>query len=432
VVLVKSGAAILFLFLAGLAGPLYALGESEFSQGVTLYKKGKYAAALTSFSAAEQAGMDEPKLDFNLALCHLQLNQYGQARRYFIQAAKHKPLADLAHFNIGLLELRRGDRDEAKKWLINVRDNALSSKLSNLAKQRLVQLEQAPSVAFSPVIWDNGYRVHLGYDDNIEDPALAGAVEKGDSFASAMIYASRSEGGNNGLRLGMIGFMQHYDTVRSYDLDVLQLSLDKRFELADWRNHVGADLEGTTLGGNKYLQTTKLYLHGSFPVSEKDSLWLRYRYSGISAMTASYDYLAGNRHELEVRWRHKRQHVNLQASYEIELNDRNDYQGTTIFSSYSPTRHTVDLRADITMSPDWNLDSRITWRMSGYNDANILADSSRVKRSDERLMIDLGINHALSDRLDIGFEYKFTENHSNIATYHYTRNIYTVGISGSF
>lgn len=423
---------LLFFLLMGLPGPLYALGEAEFNDGISLYKKEKYAAALASFSAAKKAGMNEPRLDFNLALCHLQLDQFEQARRNFLQAATHKPLADLAHFNIGLLELRRNDQDEARKWFIEVRDKGASVKLSALAGQRLAQLEQAPSSAFSPVIWDNGYRLQLGYDDNIEDPALTGVVDKGDSFASAMVYTSRTEGGSEGVRLAMVGFMQHYKAVRIYDLDLLQLSLDKGFALADWRNRVGAELEGTTLGGDNYLQTTKLYLRGSFPVSGMDTLWLRYRYSAISAMTASYDYLAGDRHELEARWQHQRQEMNLQASYEIELNDRNDYQGTTVFSSYSPTRHTVDLRADANLSPGWELESRLTWRLSGYTDENILADSSRVKRNDERLMLSLGINRALSDRLKLDFEYRFTENHSNIATYHYTRNIYTVGISGNF
>lgn len=423
---------LLFFLMAGLAGPLYALGEVEFGQGISLYKKEKYNAALSSFVAAKKAGMNEPRLDFNMALCHLQLEQFDQARRYFLQAAAHKPLADLAHFNIGLLELRRDDREEARKWFIAVRDGGISPKLRTLAGQRLTQLEQPSPEAYSPVIWDNGYRVHLGYDDNIEDPALSGTADKGDSFANALVYVSRSKGGNEGTRLGLVGFMQHYGAVHIYDLNLLQLGLDKGFVMANWRNRVGAELESTTLGANNYLQTAKLHLSGRFSISAMDNLRLRYRYSAISAMTASYDYLAGDRHELELGWQHRRQALNLQAGYEFELNNRNDYQGTTIFSSYSPRRHTVDLRAEAVISPGWELESRLAWRLSIYDEANVLADSSRVRRDDERLMLALGINHALNDRLKIGFEYRFTENHSNIATYHYSRNIYTVGVSGRF
>lgn len=425
-------ATALFLLLAGLAGPLYALGEAEFSKGISFYKKQQYASALSSFAAAEKAGMKEPRLDFNLALCYLQLNRFDQARDYFLLAAEYKPLADLARFNIGLLELRRGDPDEARRWFIEVRDTALSAKLSSLAEQRLAQLEPSSTSQSPRVIWANGYLLHFGYDDNIEDPALAGVADKGDSFASAMLYASRSEGSIEGVRLGVVGFMQHYDSVRIYDLDLLQISLDKGYLLADWHNRVGAELEDTQLGGSRYLQTTKFYLSGKYFFSVMDNLLLRYRYSAISAMTVNYDYLAGERHEMEFRWQHQHGDMNLQASYEFEMNDRNDYRGTTIFSSYSPTRHTVDLRAEAAINPEWELGSRVTWRMSSYNDENILADSSHVKRNDERLMLAFEINHALSDKLKIGFEYKFTENHSNIAIYHYTRNIYTLGISGSF
>ncbi len=421
-----------FLLLLMSCTQVYALGEVEFSQGVTWFKQGDYAAALNSFVAARQAGMDEPKLDYNLALCSLKLKQYEQARDNFERAAAYKPLQGLAYFNIGLLELDRGDREEAAKWFTQVRDTASEVKLRVLAEQRLAQMEQANTIETGLVRWDNGYRLHLGYDDNIEDPALIGTSNKGDTFANAMAYLTRRQGEDDGYRLGVVAFMQHYQTVTVYDLNMLQFTLDKGFVTGEWRNRVGADYEYTTLGGSEYLQTTKLYLSGKFLLSDLDELRLRYRYSNVGALKQTYDYLAGNRHELELRWTHQRSGLHLQAGYEYELNDRNDYRGTTVFSSYSPTRHTIDLRVDKELATYWMLNTRATWRASQFNDPNILPDSSSIKRSDERLMLSLGISHALSDGLDIGFEYKFTENHSNIDTYHYRRNIYTVDLSGTF
>lgn len=421
-----------FLLLLMWCAQVHALGEVEFSQGVTWYKQGNFTEALKSFLAAGQVGMDEPRLDFNLALCHLKLAQYEQARDSFERAAVHMPLQGLAYFNIGLLELDRGNREEARKWFIRVRDTANETKLRALAEQRLVQMEQATTTETELVRWDNGYRLHIGYDDNIEDPALIGVSNKGDTFANAMAYLARSNGDDEGYRLAVVAFMQHYQTVSMYDLDMLQLSLDKGFVTGEWRNRVGADYEHTTLGGINYLQTTKLYLSSRFSLSNMDDLRLRYRYSDIGALKQTYDYLAGNRHEVELRWSHQGSDLHVQAGYEYELNDRNDYRGTTVFSSYSPTRHTIDLRADKQIATDWTLDTRATWRASLFNDSNILPDSSSVKRSDERLMLSLGISHALSDGLDIGFEYKFTENHSNIDIYHYRRNIYTVDLSGTF
>lgn len=424
---------ILFLaLLISVGRQAYALGEMEFTQAVSMFKKAQYAEALNKFIAARQVGMDEPRLSFNLALCYLKLDQYDQAREEFLNAAQHKPLAGLAWFNIGLLELKRGNREEAIVWFNLVRDSAQQAKLRALAEQKLVQLEQTNGNELSKAIWDSGYRLHLGYDDNIEDPALIGTTDKGDSFTSALAYVTWMESGADSWRVGAVAFIQHYNTVKIYDLDLFQLTLDKGFSSGDWHNRLGTELEATTLGGNDYLQTGKFYISGKLPLSAMDELRLRYRYSSVSAMSPTYDYLAGDRHELELRWQHQRNSLKLQAGYEYEMNDRNDYRGTTVFSSYSPNRHTIDLRADVAFAGGWQLDSRIHWRSSLYQEANILADSSTVKRADERLMLSLGTTYPLADSLDLGFEYKFTENHSNIDTYHYIRHIYTLGISGTF
>lgn len=423
---------IFLMLLASVGQQAYALGEVEFTQGVSLYKKAQYPEALNKFTAARKAGMDEPRLNFNLALCYLKLKQYDQAREEFLNAAQHKPLAGLAWFNVGLLELERGDREDAISWFNLVRDSAQQEKLRVLAEQRLAQLEQGSSNQLNTSIWDNGYRLHLGYDDNIEDPALIGTTDKGDNFSSALAYITRTSDGVDGWRVGAVAFLQHYNSVKIYDLDLLQLTLDKGFSSGDWRNRLGTELEATTLGGNDYLQTAKFHISGKLPLSAMDELRLRYRYSSVSAMSPTYDYLAGDRHELELRWQHQRDNLQIQAGYEYEMNHRNDYYGTTVFSSYSPNRHTIDLRADVLFAGGWQLDSRINWRSSVYQESNILADSSTVKRSDERLMLSLGATYALSDSLDVGFEYKFTENHSNIDIYHYTRHIYTLGISGTF
>ncbi len=410
----------------------HAAGELDFTQGVALYKKENYAAALARFEAAKNAGMKEPRLDFNLALCNLKLHHYDLARNYFLQSARHEPLQGLAYFNIGLLELKRGYYDEAKLWFERVRDNETKSKLGTLASLRLVQLERPVFSEIPRVKWESGYRFHLGYDDNIEDPSQIHVADKGDSFASILFYSTRDEGGDNGFRAGLMGYMQHYSRVTSYDLDLLRITLDKGFVQNEWRNRLGIELESSTLGSSNYLLKTKMHLDGSFSLSSIDDLRLRYRFSDISALSNSYNYLAGKRHELEFRWQHKQRAIQFQTGYEFEYNERNDYTGTTIFSSYSPTRHTIDLRAETALTQDWRLGGRCNWRKSLYEDANILIDSSRVKRSDDRLALSVAIMHKLGDGLELDFEYKFTDNYSNISAYRYTRNIYSISITGTF
>ena len=425
---------IVFLVLSlAISGVAQAAGELEFSQGVALFKQNAYADALKKFEAARKAGMREPKLDFNQALCNLKLQHYDAAYDAFQRAAKYKPLQSLAYFNIALLELERGNSDQAREWLLRVSKSAAEPKLRALAERKLRQIDGVSPLDASPV-WSNGYSLSVGYDDNIEDPTLIGTTNKGDSFASAIVYLTRSDATDNGIRLGLIGFTQQYSTVSTYDLNLLQLLLDNGWRVGSWRNRVGAEYESSTLGGNAYLGAVKLYLSGKRDLTPLDELRLRYRYSTFSSLSPAYDYLDGSRHEVEMRWQHRRQDLTLQSAYEFELNERNDYRSTTtpLFSSYSPTRHTIDLRADANLTPEITLDGRLTWRASLYNQANVLADSSRITRNDDSLSVGLGLGYALTKDLSIECKYKFTENHSNIATYHYTRHIYTLGIKGKF
>ena len=49
-----------------LAGQVQAAGDSEFAQGVILFKQENYRGALEQFVAARDKGMDAPKLDYNI------------------------------------------------------------------------------------------------------------------------------------------------------------------------------------------------------------------------------------------------------------------------------------------------------------------------------------------------------------------------------
>lgn len=419
--------------LLNLWSPLiYAVGESDFDAGVTLFNDAEYSEALIRFEAAEKAGMKEPKLYFNMGVCHYKLGQYRQARSAFLRSASSSSLRDLSHYNIGLVEQAEGKDTQAQRWFQRVYDNTQDIRLKALAGSKLGVREGAASRS-AEKNWFAGYSFNLGYDDNIEDPALNGASGKGDNFLNAMVYASGVLQGsyNEGVRLMAVGYLQKYQDVTVYDLGMLQLKLDKSFMSGPWKNAAGVGVEQMTLGTNDYLRTGKLRFLGEKALSTSDTLRLRYRYSDITSLNTAYDKLEGDRHQAEIRWQHKLPHKRFQASYEYEVNDRNDYTGTTTFSSYSPTRHTIDLRARFEPTPQWQLKGRLAYRNSRYADANILASGARVTREDDQARAAIGISRKLGRTLTLDADYKYTDNSSNIDVYTYTRNVYSVGISGS-
>jgi len=67
-----------------------------------------------------------------------------------------------------------------------------------------------------------------------------------------------------------------------------------------------------------------------------------------------------------------------------------------------------------------------------YDSANIFANGTRKTREDDRALAALGLSRNLGKSLKINLDYKYTDNTSNINSYDYTRNVYSVGVSGRF
>jgi hypothetical protein len=413
--------------------PLHAAGESDFDKGVNLFNQSKYRAALAHFIAAKDAGMQEPKLYFNMGVSYYRLEQYGQAKEAFLHAAEHSPMRDLAYYNIGLVESARNQSAQANIWFQRVYDKTGDANLKELAAAKL-GLKPGQEYSSSGHKWFGGFSTAVGYDDNIEDPSQNGVTGKGDNFINVMLYGIGVVQGSydNGIRLAVNGYFQHYQDVTIYDLNMLQANLDKSFTVGSWQNVAGFGVEQTTLGTKDYLRTVKLKFSGEKMLSSTDKLRLRYRYSDIASLDTAYDKLKGSRHEAEVRWQRQLSDKRIRASYEYEVNDRNDFRNGTTFLSYSPTRHTVELWARMRPTPAWMLKGRLAYRHSIYSDANILASGRRVTREDDRSLLALGMSHKLGKSLKFNLDYKYTDNTSNISGYDYTRNIYSAALTGGF
>jgi hypothetical protein len=77
------------------------------------------------------------------------------------------------------------------------------------------------------------------------------------------------------------------------------------------------------------------------------------------------------------------------------------------------------------------MDGRLSWRNSRYNDADLLASGSSVTREDDRLLAGVKLKRRLTPSLKLNLGYKYTDNNSNISIHDYTRNLYSIGLSGA-
>jgi hypothetical protein len=152
--------------------------------------------------------------------------------------------------------------------------------------------------------------------------------------------------------------------------------------------------------------------------------------SRIQATDHLYDYLDGWRQQVRVGLRQYRKAYRTRYYYQLELNNRADYQGTIDpFISFSPTRHT--LRA----TGWWKLDHQLRvradgrYRYSHYNDDNILFGSIRQRREDNQTRLSLRLSRQLNRQWDVNAEYSYTNNDSNVDRQSYDRNVVKVGFS---
>lgn len=133
---------------------------------------------------------------------------------------------------------------------------------------------------------------------------------------------------------------------------------------------------------------------------------------------------------LESIWRADGRSFRL--GYELENNNRDDYLSGNNFISYSATRHELALAATQPAGADWRFTLGGDYRLSRYNDADVIAGVSAARREERRWRWSLEAEYHLSRHLDLVAEYHYTNNDSNIVLRSYQRNQYTLGVQGYF
>lgn len=273
----------------------------------------------------------------------------------------------------------------------------------------------------------------VGYDDNVVDPNVPTPTEEGDSFVELFASGSYLFGSSNdGWRADAGVYLLDYAQVNDFDLAGLRLGVARVMTLGQWRSEVAIFGDWSTLGQDAYLATQSLELKGKRSMGGKARLHLLYRLDNISALDSGYDYLQGQRHRFGVEGKRDFGRLNLGLAYEYENNSREDLDTGTTFSNYSPTRHSATLKGNVQLSSNWKLLSQFGYRYSDYNEPNLLADGTTVKRFDEQLRVSLRFEGNLYKKWCFYTSYDHTENTSNIDVYDYNHDIFSAGVTRAF
>ncbi|MDH3355105.1 MAG: hypothetical protein OEL79_07825 [Chromatiales bacterium] len=373
-------------------------------------------------------GIRKASLLYNLGVCNYKLKNYKISKHWFNQVAQNRALAQIAHYNLGLIATKEDDRTVALRWLklaLKGGNEAIRSLASRQIEKNQPQNAPSRHQRFSML------NLSYGYDDNIIDPAATVASRRGDSYLSLFAMASQYLAGNlkDGWSIKGSIYKTDYFSVNAYDMFNIKGGISRSINLNEWPIKLSLTHGWTTLNNVDYLSKTSLTLKGKNNTLNSGTLGFRYRLNRINALNPLYDHLAGRQHQLKFEnlWHGKHQNE-IRLGYAFELNDRNNlYTGTTLTTSYSPTRHTFNLQGRERLNQHWMGKGGLIYRVSQYS-----ADSNPQQRKDLTTTIEFSANRKIWGNWDFSSRVRHTENSSNITTKSYRRNELSLQLTRTF
>jgi hypothetical protein len=400
---------------------------SPFEAGITAYRAGDFTEALQLFLAARAQGADSDALLFNLGLTHYRLGDYTAARRTFVELRQRPAMAAVAEYHLGLVAAQVGQMDRASAHL-RAAAAGDSVELRQLALTALERLTDRPSARALAAYASFG----IGYDNNrnqISELIRIPGPEPESAYveASGIVQYPLPRLTDTDVRASL--FRRDYETDDDLDQSVMQLSLRRAWRPGAWRITLAGESDAAFLGGDTLLAAYGLSLEGVRRAGGS-TLRLRYRPSDINA-GSDYEYLDGQRHRADLSQEFPLGAFQFRAGYEVEANDRRDLAVGQQFFSQSPLRHGPFLRVSRTLTPSVALEINSAYRHSRFHGANRFFAGTTLQT--ERRVEDL-IQWSLTAHWRIGpawalrLDYRYTENHSSIETYDYSRDIVVLAV----
>jgi len=337
--------------------------EIDFSIGVKEYKKGHYDAALEDFLNAKQKGYQSAQLFHNLGVVYLKLGQLERAKGSFSQSLNYPSIAPLAHYNLALIAIKRGDDEAANSHFEDVIALSQDPNLTALAKQRL--LKQTVVVPVSAIkSWQVFARVGSGYDDNVRfTPEDVGGVGK-DGYTELLLYGTAMLAKNKPVSIALDAYVYdvNYDDISTNDY--IQSSFLLKFPMyyMNWKIQPGLIAQWSKYGGEGYQRIQGGELRSKYIHSLSTSYLIKYTYENIDSLNVPYDFLEGSRQrlKLEAQFLHKGYKTNIY--HELEVNSRSDRKN----ESYSPMRNTLSGQISYALNNSLSLNGNVKYRISDY------------------------------------------------------------------
>lgn len=409
------------LFLLFSANAL-ASAETDFAQGISLFKNEKYSLAVEKFESAKNQGLKSIALNYNLASSYFKLEKYSDARHYFQLVAKSPDMHDLAMYNIGLISLTLNDTADAQQIFTRIIANNTDARLVSLSRSKLNTIKSTDT------LWRVYSSVDYGHDSNITALPSETSLDISDNFYNLFLSVNRVIAGKR--KDGWLADASYFriDFSDTNDFDEFQyaaaISKEQRFSL--WNTSIRFGFSQNNFAGDNYQSAYRLEIKGNRALSNRQRLYLHYRFEDINSDQAIYDYLAGWRQQARIEYRRFDPQHRYSVYYELELNDRNELVTSSYAYDYSPTRQAIRGRYTYIPAAQWNLITDVALKLSDF------PASASFNRDDEQLRASIGLDYLFSKTLRLKSKLEHIRNQSSVDIYDYEKTKIMLGLSKLF
>ena len=401
---------IVFLGFALLGGPPVCASSEEalahFTEGQAAFEAEDFSKARAHFEQALAAGMKGPAIQYNIGAAAYLGGDLPRAERAFLEVARTPEMAALAHYNLGLVALRRRDEREARDWFEQTTQDVPDERLAALALERLAELPEARAPGF----FSYYTRAGAGYDDNIS--LRSGSIESSatgdeDSYGELIFGGSYSFGD---WRVDTAASMLKYTHVDEFSQTAFSLGGARGFRLENWYFELGAYGSQYSLGGDVFEQNLAVGAQASRAFYNGSRLSAQLRASSVEGKGA-FPGLTGDRTEAglyyDLRWRS----WNFVAHTRAEVDDSED----PIFAT-----RWVQLGAEAryAWSPTWGFMAITALRRTSHPAQSETLDGW----DDNRATIQVGATRSLWRQAQLFVRFEHERNDSPVAGYDYVRN----------
>ena len=426
----------LALLLISITLPTYAQFKKQddlFQQGLDAFRVGEYQRALNHFHALQNTGYRSASLNYNIAVTYFKLGRLLEARVRFQALISEPSFQWLATYNIASIDKKHNHVEEAAIGFQNVVQQSDDEDLAFLAFQQLQSLSGT-----SPILtrseqagpWIGSIGVALGYDDNVIDPTNLDSSDTGGGYSETIASTTKKWGDWS---IDSFAYLARYDGVDEYDIDLLNIGINRAFHLDGWRLSTGLEAERSAVGGDDYLSQWALEVSGQHTLAANlDKLTLRYKYSESRSLSDEFDAFAGDAHRVDIEYyKTLSSGFNWQLRYDLHIDNRADEQDLNTFNSYSAIRNGIRGRW-VWRQGNWEYTASLGFRHSYYQDENILASGVNERRIDQRAQAKLLLSYQLPYQWNVDMELSYSDNESSLEEYTYHRGMVSTGLHWSF